>query len=314
MIEVVDTEAGLAALAGEWAALWQSSHTTPFQSPHWLLPWWRQFGTGLPRIAIERRAGSLVGILPLYVLPAERKALPIGAGTTDYLDALGNPTPLLAPVLDRLRADPVDSLDLIEVPPWSRLRDLSAPGWSATWGQGGPCPVAALPDLPAGIRRKLRMNRNRAERAGGWQMIDAPHDGLAELVGLHQTRWSAHGEPGVLADPAILAFWHEAAPALHEAGLLRLRLLQIGGVIAAAILALIAPGRIFFYLSGFDEAHAFVSPGTLLLGAMLEEAIAEGRTEAHFLRGQESYKYAWGGIDRPNYSGRLTPLSSVDST
>ena len=217
-------------------------------------------------------------------------------------------------MLDRLRADPVDHLDLIETPPWSRLRDLEAPGWSASWGQGGPCPVATLPDLPAGIRRKLRMNRNRAERAGGWQMIDAPLDGLPELVRLHQTRWSAHGEAGVLAAPAILAFWRDAAPTLHEAGLLRLRLLQIGGVIAAAILALIAPGRIFFYLSGFDEAHAFVSPGTLLLGAMLEEAIAEGRTEAHFLRGQESYKYAWGGIDRPNYSGRLTPLSSVDST
>ena len=47
--------------------------------------------------------------------------------------------------------------------------------------------------------------------------------------------------------------------------------------------------------------------------------MAEGRTEAHFLRGQESYKYAWGGVDRVNYSGRLVPsmalsASRVDST
>ena len=78
-------------------------------------------------------------------------------------------------------------------------------------------------------------------------------------------------------------------------------------------MALLAPRRMFFYLTGFDMAQRFVSPGTLLLGAMLEQAIGEGRTEAHFLRGQESYKYAWGAMDRRNYSARLTPFSSVDS-
>ena len=69
------------------------------------------------------------------------------------------------------------------------------------------------------------------------------------------------------------------------------------------MLALLAPGRIFFYLSGYDAARRFVSPGTLLVGAMLEQAVAEGRTEAHFLRGRESYKYAWGAVDRLNASG-----------
>lgn len=305
-------------MAGEWAALWdRSPGTTPFQSPDWLLPWWRQFGTGLPRVAIERRDGVLVGVLALYVLPGERKALPIGAGTTDYLDGLGDAGPLLGAVLERLRGDPVDQVDLIEVPPWSGLIGLSGSGWTADWAVGAPCPVAPLDALPAPIRRKLRMNRNRADREGGWRMVDAPGDGLDALVRLHQGRWVAQGEPGVLADPAVLAFWREAAPALSGAGLLRLRLMLVGGVVVAAILALVAPGRIFFYLSGFDAAAAFVSPGTLLLGAMLEEAMAEGRTEAHFLRGQESYKYAWGGVDRANHSGRLTPfspVSRVDST
>ena len=133
---------------------------------------------------------------------------------------------------------------------------------------------------------------------------------LGTLIQLHQRRWVTQGETGVLGDAAVLAFWQDAAPGLMAAGLMRLQLLRVGGVVAAAILALLAPGRIFFYLSGYDVAQSFVSPGTLLLGAMLEEAIAEGRSEAHFLRGQESYKYAWGAVDRRNYSGR----SSVDST
>lgn len=319
MIEVVETEAGLAALADEWAALWtRCRDATPFQSPHWLLPWWRQFGTGMPRVAVERQGGTLTGLLPLYVLPGERKALPIGAGTTDYLDALGSGAELLPILLDRLRADPVDGLDLIEVPPWSALPGRSAPGWRVVWGQGSPCPVLMFDDVPAGIRRKLRMNRNRAERAGGWTVEAACPDTLGDamdtLVRLHQSRWTAQGEAGVLADPAVLAFWRDAAPRLLGGGLLRLQTLAVGGVAAAAIMALLAPGRIFFYLSGFDGAQSFVSPGTLLLGAMLEQAAAEGRTEAHFLRGQEGYKYAWGAVDRHNYSGRLVPCSSVDST
>ncbi len=315
VIRLIESEAGLAGLAEPWAALWaRCPAATPFQSPHWLLPWWRQFGTGQPRVATRWQDGTLTGILPLYVLAAERKALPIGAGTTDYLDGLGELNGLLPVALERLAADPVDGLDLIEVPPWSALRRQEVPGWAAAWGEGSPCPVAPLPALPGPIRRKLRMNRNRAERAGGWQVIDAGAAGLGELVRLHQQRWTGQGEPGVLADPAVLAFWREAMPALAGAGLLRMRLLTVGGTVAAAILALVAPGRIFFYLSGFDDAQAFVSPGTLLLGAMLEEAGAEGRTEAHFLRGQEAYKYAWGGVDRRNYAGRFSPLSSVDST
>ena len=31
---------------------------------------------------------------------------------------------------------------------------------------------------------------------------------------------------------------------------------------------------------------------------MIEAAVREGRNELHFLRGGESYKHAWGGVDR----------------
>ena len=43
----------------------------------------------------------------------------------------------------------------------------------------------------------------------------------------------------------------------------------------------------------------------ITLGAMIEEAISEGRRELHFLRGGEAYKYAWGAADRMNASLRL---------
>lgn len=301
-VEVLDTPAALHALAPEWDALWREAGRSAFQSPRWLLPWWDTFGAGAPLVAVLREAGTLRGLLAAYVLPgAEPKLLPIGAGTTDYLDALGDGAPaLLRALLDRAAADGVRACDLTDVPPGSALRGAAPAGWAAVWAEAEACPVLRLGEEPARIRRKLRMSRNRADRAGGWTVEAAGPEGLDALVALHGGRWAAEGQAGVLADPAVLAFHRRAAPGLLGAGLLRLCLLRLGGEVAAAILALLAPGRIEFYLSGYDTAHGFVSPGTLLLGAMLEQATAEGRTEAHFLRGQEAYKYAWGGQDRMN--------------
>ncbi len=324
-VALLDTDAALWALAPEWEALWRRvPDASPFASPAWLLPWWRQFGTGAPRVAAQRMDGRLSGVLPLYRLdePGIRKLLPIGAGTTDHLDALLEPDvavgPLLQAALDHARSDGVDVCDLIEVPPGSALHGIAPAGWRTHWAEGQPCPVLALPAsvaglaavVPANTLRKLRMNRNRAARAGGF-MIETAVPGtvqtlLTELIRLHQARWAAQGEPGSLAGPAVPAFHRDAAPALLEAGALRLQALRIGGEVAAACYTLLAgTDRILFYLSGFDAAHSFVSPGTLLLAAMVEQAIEEGRREADFLRGREAYKYAWGAIDRVNASCRL---------
>lgn len=308
---VLDNESALQALAPDWAALWLATPSaTPFQHPAWLLPWWSAFGTGAPRVATWRDAGRLCGVLPAYVLEEEEdgpKLLPIGAGTTDMLDVLGHGAgPMLSVLLGRAAADGIGRADMIDTPPGSSLPDVPAPpGWHAIWSPGEACPVLVLADIPGAIRRKLRMNRNRAERAGGWTVEDAGPGGLDTLVALHQARWTAAGEPGVLMDPAVLRCLRLALPALNVAGLLRLQILRVGGTPAAAVLALLSPGRVFFYLSGYDAAQAFVSPGTLLLGAMLEQAAAEGRTEAHLLRGREPYKYAWGAQDRTSLDGRF---------
>lgn len=327
-IAVLDTDAGLLALAPEWEALWRRvPNASPFSAPAWLLPWWRHFGTGAPRVAIQRTAGRLSGVLPLYRLdePGIRKLLPIGAGTTDHLDALLEPGvavgPLLQAALNQARLDGVDACDLIEVPPGSMLHDIAPVGWRVHWATGQSCPVLTLPATVAGLAdivpgntlRKVRMNRNRAARAGGFTIETAGpvtvQSLLSELVRLHQARWTVQGEPGAFADPTVLAFQRDAAPALLQAGALRLQALRVGGVVAAACYTLLAgPGRILFYLSGFDAVHAFVSPGTLLLASMIEQAITEGRQEANFLRGNEAYKYAWGGVDRRNMACHLTPI------
>lgn len=303
---VLDTDAALHALAPEWEALWQGiPDASPFSHPGWLLPWWREFGTGMPRVAVLRDGGALAGVLPLYLLDGygPRQMLPVGVSLSDATDALLRPGvppgPLLAAALTR--ADGADTCTISDVPAGSPLVDaLAPPGWRREVSAGAACPALALSGpldaiAPKAMGRKLRMNRNRAERAG--RAVVEP--GLLADVGrLHQSRWEADGQPGVFADGAAARFLHVAAPALERAGLLRLRSLRVGGAIAASCCALLQEGRILFYLQGYDAAHASCSPGSLLVAAMLEEAIVEGRHEADFLRGQEAYKYAWGAIDR----------------
>src|SRR5436305_8680 len=93
-IERINTDEALEALLPDWAALWQRLlGATPFQSPHWLVPWWRQFGTGMPRIVTARADQTLIAVLPLYELhePGCVKLLPIGISVSDYIDALADP-------------------------------------------------------------------------------------------------------------------------------------------------------------------------------------------------------------------------------
>ena len=270
-----------------------------------------------------RERGALAGVLPLYVFdePHARKLLPIGAGITDYQDALIGPDAppdaarvLLDLALRGAARDGVTVCDLIDVPPDALLRSATR---VAEWHETDPCPVLSLfpgvdglrASIPAITHRKLRMNRHRAERIGGATIAVATAETLPTLLEaffrLHESRWSGQG---VLADSQVQAFHREAAPLLLAAGALRLQVLSLCGKIVAACYAFLAGGRrILFYLSGYDAAFARQSPGTLLLGAMLEDAVREGREEAHFLRGGERYKYAWGGRDRMNAACRLMP-------
>jgi len=316
-MRLIRTDADLHALRPAWEALWSRvPGASPFQSPAWLMPWWQAFGMGQPLVAVsEGPDGTVHGLLPLYVLDegAERKLRPIGIGVTDSLDALVLPglpvASLLAAAL--AAAEPATVVAFTDLGPDAALLDASLPpGWKERRAQTDPCPALTLPAaIPPGMARNLRQSRHRADRAGGWSVTVAtdPIRAWDALVDFHRARWTRLGHRnGVLGDPAVLAFHAAAVPQLAAAGLLRFYVLHIGDRLAASYYTLTAPGRLLFYLSGFDEAFARESPGTLLMGTIIEQATADGVRELDFLRGAEPYKYAWGATDRWNTARTLT--------
>ena len=108
----------------------------------------------------------------------------------------------------------------------------------------------------------------------------------------------------MLADPAIRRFHRAAAPLLLSSGLLRLHALRLDERIVAVMYALHAKRRAYCYLCGFDPDFDALSPGTLIFGHTIWEAVREGAREVDFLRGKERYKYFWGARERPCY-GRM---------
>jgi len=296
-----------------WALWRRDPRATPFQSPAWLEAWWTHLGGGERRdVAIRNEAGGLVAALPMFVWQDgnARRLCPVGAGHSDYCDALVDPA-AEAETVERLWvamtevAADCDELLLPDLHPGSPLLAAPPPGWRAEDEPGEICPVVRLPGqgpllaaLSKSRRRKVVHDLHRAERLGGVVAALAAPEELEEaldaLFALHADRWRREGEPGVLADPRVRAFLRAAAGALAAAGLLRFALVRHEGRILAALLGFTDGRRFHSYINGVDMSIPGQSFGTLAFARLIDAATDEHATEFHFLRGEEPYKYAWG--------------------
>src|SRR5437660_826544 len=78
----------LADFAPEWLALCRRTPgTTPFQTPMWILPWWKHFGSD--ELAVIASPDALA---PLYIVRDGDESLGmfLGTGNSDYLDVVGD--------------------------------------------------------------------------------------------------------------------------------------------------------------------------------------------------------------------------------
>jgi CelD/BcsL family acetyltransferase involved in cellulose biosynthesis len=83
-----------------------------------------------------------------------------------------------------------------------------------------------------------------------------------------------------------------------RAGYLQLAFLEVDGEKACAYLNFDYDNKIWVYNSGLDRRFMDLSVGWVLLGYLLEWANQHKRAEFDFLRGDEDYKYKFGGQKR----------------
>lgn len=299
----------------EHARLWRADpRATPFQSHAWLDAWWTHLGGG-ERLDAEVRdaGGTLVAALPLFVWHDRgvRRLVPVGAGHSDYCDALlapGADASALWQAIART-ADRWDEVLLPDMRADSPLLAAIPPGWKVADEAGEVCPVLELPSngavlaaLTKSQRRKVVHDRHRAARLGGVTEALAADAELGEaldaMFALHAARWAQAGEAGVLADPRVQAFHRAAAPALAQAGMLRISLVRYEGRIVAVLYGFADGTRWHSYINGVAGDVPGQSFGTLAFACLIEAAAAAGAREFHFLRGEEAYKYGWGAKSR----------------
>ena len=324
----------LALIELEWWTLWEHSQTaTPFQSPARQLAWWEAFSPGQLRVLAIRNEDELTALVPLYLETGTLgpRLLPIGISLSDYTDVLAHPEAagMADEVVGQLcRWREWESWEMEPVPSGAALLQIPSPDdCTRLVTERETCPVLDLhqectdagahPAIPARQRRKLRMARHRIARSGARIAVVTTNEWssrlwIEALFRLHTLRWQARREPGVLADPRTRTFHDAALPYLVRRGIARLLALTIDGELAAVYYGFTRRHRAFAYLGGFDPRFSYYSPGTLLLGRAIEDALREGVREFHFLRGAEDYKYAWGATDRQTFRVVFKRRSSHD--
>ncbi len=329
-LQILQTIEAMNACAGEWNALAEKSAShVPFLRHEYLSTWFQTLGGGewaqgqLYVITARGAGGELKGIAPLFLtqnLAGEVALMFLGSiEISDYLDFIARPADLssfLEALLGHLTGSQAPAwqvLDFYNLPdnsPSLEALRVAADHWGLRYTQTPlqPAPHILLPDdwetylasLEKKQRHEIRRKIRRAESAEEgmrWYFVEDEaelDDGVDAFLQL------------MVFDPGKQKFLTEAmrtqmrasVHAAFRAGWLQLAFLEIGGVKTASYLNFDYANQIWVYNSGLNFDYGYYSPGWVLLAYLLQWAIEHGRTAFDFMRGDEDYKYRFGGQNR----------------
>lgn len=326
-LDIVRDSGAFAALEKDWSALLDcAERSSIFMTWEWQFLWWKQYGGSQPlHLLTVRRAGELVGLLPLYV--QTRRALRLvpvrmlrnvgtGADTApDDLDPLvhrDHAEAVAQALVDALFQRPSDC-DVVRVadfdPSSTFARAIERASGRIGCGivQGVSARISYVP-LDAGWdnflaavsserRAKIRYFRRKFEslpraRFVVWGDVDRLDEAIDRLHVLHHMRWSGRGEHAFSSDDYI-SFHRQVMHVCARRGWLRLPALEVDGEIIAMYYCYSYGGRTFHFQGGFDPAFSKWGPGAVLMGYAIEHAASEGHTAFDMLRGDYEYKRQW---------------------
>ena len=319
----------LAPLPAEWNTLLTESVThVPFLRYEYLSTWWGTRGGGeWPEselaVVTAYQDGRLAGIAPLFSAQnrdGDPALLLLGSiEISDYLDLIVRPADLsafLSGLLDFIgQAGPVnwrvlDWHNLPEASPTLPVLKVEAEkcGWIFSQEQTYHAPSIPLAGdfetYLCGIdkkqRHEIRRKMRRAEESGDnvrWYIVE---DGstLEAEVEAFLVLMAGDPEKAAFLTAPMREQMRLSCRAAFENGWLQLAFLEADGQKAAGYLNFDYLNRIWVYNSGVDRRFMELSPGWVLLGYLLQWANEKKRAEFDFMRGEEEYKYRFGGVDK----------------
>jgi CelD/BcsL family acetyltransferase involved in cellulose biosynthesis len=323
-IEVISTDDELLSLETDWNRLSEtSSHPNAFMTYGWFRAWSNQIAKEDPRaqprpyVLVLKAGGLVVGISPLIRRIASRlfsvRKLEFSTIHADYNDVVlgGNPAGQIKAVADFL-AETAGQWDVAD------LRDLRDTGEGTALIEGTLkragllyqifpdqeiCPhLRIIGDAAEIIKRRSRhvrhFLRNQSARAAAQglrtRIIENPENEpnlLKTLVELDRLKHLHQSTPAfVSAYPEV---FQPLFDTLGPRGWLFVALLEQGDRPVAFQMGFRCGVKLWDYTKAYDRSFFRLSPGTLLLQAVLTYGFARGFSEYDFLRGDEQYKKEW---------------------
>tara|TARA_Y100000590_G_scaffold81784_1_gene91075 strand:+ start:42237 stop:43229 length:993 start_codon:yes stop_codon:yes gene_type:complete len=264
----------------------------------------------------DTSTGELLAIVPLSI--ANNKATFLSDyNTTDFQDLLirdQSDQAIWQEIIDYLFKQGVESIDLISIKDSSSsVKEINNLQHSTSWNieesDWDVDPYLALPnsweDYLANLRKKdrheLKRKFRRLENAGdisyslfdhNTQNIDLALDQFVDLMA------GSKEEKARFLTEDRKQFLRTLTTTMSEKNLLRLFFLEIDGVKVSTTMSFAHNNKLYLYNSGYNQEYRSLSVGLLLKAHNIRYAIEAGFKEFDFLRGNESYKYHLGGVDR----------------
>ena len=312
----------------EWNALVdQSIADTPFSRHEYLREWWLTLGGGewtraeLVLVSATENE-QLAGIAPLFLAEYDGQQALMLAGSieiSDYLDLIVREADL-----PRFLTDLLDFLGSAKVGNWSALDWYNLPdssptlaclkveagrrGWSCTEEIYRPTPRIPLDGSfdeyltridkkqRHEIRRKMR-RASESEKNVRFHVIDKTADIESEMNAFFNLMVQDPNKENFL-HPAMREQMSVTIRNAFERGYLWLAFLEVDGDKAAASLNFDYENKLWGYNSGVGREHMELSPGWVLLAHVIQWCCENGRYEFDFMRGDEEYKYRFGGVNK----------------
>jgi CelD/BcsL family acetyltransferase involved in cellulose biosynthesis len=304
----------------------QSIRDTPFSRYEYLAEWWKTLGGGEWKeaklvLVSATENDQLVGIAPLFVTEYDGRQAVMLVGSieiSDYLDLIVRPDDLprfLSGLLDFLASLPTGTWSAID---WYNLPDSSPTlaalkaesekrGWTYHEEVYRPTPYIPLngsfDEYLSGLEKKqrheIRRKMRRAAESGRvrFHVVDKDADIRTELDAFFHLMIQDPNKAMFLRD-SMREQISSTIHAAHEQGYLWLGFLEVDGVNVAASLNFDYKNKLWGYNSGVSRAHMELSPGWVLLAHVIQWCCEHNRHEFDFMRGDEEYKYRFGGVNR----------------
>ena len=311
-----------------WNALVeQSIADTPFSRYEYLSQWWKTLGGGewteAELILVSATENErLIGIAPLFIADydGQRALMLIGSiEISDYLDLIvraGDVSRFLSGLLDFLIAQHEGIWSAID---WYNLPDASPTlaalktesvqrGWTHHEEIYRPTPRIPLNGsfeeylsrIDKKQRHEIRRKMRRAaesEKNVRFYVVDGVENIEAEIDAFFNLMIQAPEKEQFL-HPVMREQMTATFQNAHKHGYLWLAFLEIEGTKTAASLNFDYKNKLWGYNSGVSSAYRELSPGWVLLAHTIQWCCENGRYEFDFMRGDEEYKYRFGGVNK----------------